>query len=97
MAGGSLVKVSTSELESLQYWTAVQTPNDRTEVVLAKSLMRTARTTSPCNCLHNISLADVAGCSRKARVTVQGILEKSQPTTVAEAGYLRAHRPVKAA
>ena len=97
MARGSLVKVNTSEVESLQYWTVVQTPSDRTELVPDKSWMRTARTTSPRNCLHNISLADVAGCSRKARVNVQGIWEKSQPTTVAEAGYLRAHRPVKAA
>jgi hypothetical protein len=37
MARGFLVKVNRSEVGSLQYWTAVQTPNDRTEVVLAKS------------------------------------------------------------
>jgi hypothetical protein len=97
MAQGFLVKVNTSEVESLQYWTAVQTPNDRTEIVLDKSSMRTASAISPRNRLHNIALVDVAECSRRARVTVQGIWEKSQPTTAAGACSLRGHNPVKAA
>ena len=97
MAGGFLVKVNTSEVESLQYWTAVLTPIDRTEVVLDKSWMRTVRAISPRNRLHNIALVDVAECSRKARVTVQGIREKSQPTAATEALSLRAHNPVNAA
>jgi hypothetical protein len=97
MARGSLVNVNASEVESLQYWTAVQTPNDRTEVVLDKSWMRTARAISPRNCLHNIALLGVTECSRKTRITVQGIREKSQPTTATEARSLSGHNPVKAA
>jgi hypothetical protein len=97
MSRGSLVKANISEVESLQCWTAVQTQNDRTEVVLDKSWMRTARSISPRNCLHNISLTDVGEYSRKARVTVQGILEKSQPAAAAQAGASRGNRPVRAA
>ena len=97
MARGSLVKVKTSEVESLQYWTAVLTPNDRNEVVLNKSWMKTARVISSRNRLHNIALVDVAECSRKARVTVRGIQEKSQLMTATEARSLRGHNPFKAA
>lgn len=92
-----LVKVNKSGVGTLQHWATVQTSNEGTGVVQAKSVMRTARTTSPRNCLHNISLGDVAECPRNAKVPVQGILENSQSTAAAEAGCLMGHSSVKAA